>query len=124
MASLKQPLVVSILSERRSFQPYGLHGGLPGQRGLNLLRMASSATSSDDGAGGGNCDGKVVSLGGKNTVHVNKHDALTIYSPGGGGYGVPGGSPTCSAGAVGVDAVIPVMTSGSLLGYEMAQESV
>ena len=33
---------------------------------------------------------KIVSLGGKNTVHVNKHDCLTIFTPGGGGYGLVG----------------------------------
>jgi 5-oxoprolinase (ATP-hydrolysing) len=64
-----QPLVVSILSERRSLQPYGLAGGLPGQRGLNLLRRAS--------------DGRLISLGGKNTVSVCEGDRLFIYSPGG-----------------------------------------
>lgn len=112
---------MSILSERRSFQPYGLHGGSPGERGLNVLRIRASTAP----AIGSDSD-KVVSLGGKNTVHVKKGDALTIYSPGGGGFGIP----TCntSEDLSSLDEtsqkVLPVMTSGSLLDYEMAQESV
>ena len=51
-----RPLTVSILSERRAFQPYGLCGGGPGARGVNLL------THGDDQ--------RIVSLGGKNTVQV------------------------------------------------------
>ena len=34
-----QPLVVSILSERRALAPYGLSGGENGQKGLNLLKI-------------------------------------------------------------------------------------
>ncbi|OQR91721.1 5-oxoprolinase [Achlya hypogyna] len=69
-----EPMTVSILSERRAFQPYGLEGGGPGARGINLLTYP---------------DGRVVNLGGKNTVHVTPGDVLTIQSPGGGGYGAP-----------------------------------
>lgn len=67
-----QPMTVSILSERRAFQPYGLLGGEPGARGMNLLTRK---------------DGRVLNLGGKNTVDVSPHEILTIYTPGGGGYG-------------------------------------
>ncbi|KDO33339.1 hypothetical protein SPRG_02146 [Saprolegnia parasitica CBS 223.65] len=67
-----EPMTVSILSERRAFQPYGLEGGEPGARGQNLLRYP---------------DGRQVNLGGKNTVQVTPGDVLTIRSPGGGGYG-------------------------------------
>lgn len=59
-----QPLTVSILSERRSFQPYGMAGGEGGQRGLNLLFIRG-------GEGG---EYRVVSLGGKNTVSVSRGD--------------------------------------------------
>ena len=51
-----RPLTVSILSERRAFQPYGLCGGGPGARGVNLLTHGA--------------DQMIVSLGGKNTVQV------------------------------------------------------
>jgi 5-oxoprolinase (ATP-hydrolysing) len=70
----RRPLVVSILSERRAFQPYGLRGGAPGARGVNLLRFTSQ--------------GRLVNLGGKNTVQVDRGDVLTILTPGGGGFGV------------------------------------
>ncbi|ETW09164.1 hypothetical protein H310_01596 [Aphanomyces invadans] len=68
------PMTVSILSERRAFQPYGLLGGGPGARGHNLLTYS---------------DGRTVNLGGKNTVEVVPGDVLTILSPGGGAYGAP-----------------------------------
>ncbi|CAK4080949.1 unnamed protein product [Aphanomyces euteiches] len=66
------PMTVSILSERRAFQPYGLAGGGPGARGHNLLTYT---------------DGRTINLGGKNTVEVQAGDVLAILSPGGGGYG-------------------------------------
>ncbi|RLN20764.1 hypothetical protein BBJ28_00012718 [Nothophytophthora sp. Chile5] len=67
-----EAMTVSILSERRAFQPYGLAGGAPGARGLNLLRRR---------------DGRSVNLGGKNTVDVLPGEVLTLFTPGGGGYG-------------------------------------
>ena len=63
-----RPLTVSILSERRAFQPYGMNGGGPGARGLNLLKFSK--------------DDRTISLGGKNTVNVNSGDTLSIHSPG------------------------------------------
>lgn len=75
----RRPLVVSILSERRAFQPYGLDGGDPGARGLNLLVFAPREDSETAP--------RQVNLGGKNTVQVDNGDVLTIYTPGGGGFG-------------------------------------
>ncbi|CAI5702813.1 hypothetical protein KXD40_004212 [Peronospora effusa] len=66
-----EAMTVSILSERRAFQPYGLEGGEPGARGLNLLSR----------------HGCTVNLGGKNTVDVLPGEVLTLYTPGGGGFG-------------------------------------
>ncbi|CAH0485443.1 unnamed protein product [Peronospora farinosa] len=66
-----EAMTVSILSERRAFQPYGLEGGEPGARGLNLLLR----------------HGCTVNLGGKNTVDVLPGEVLTLYTPGGGGFG-------------------------------------
>jgi 5-oxoprolinase (ATP-hydrolysing) len=67
-----EPLQVGILSERRVFHPYGLHGGEPGARGLNLLVTAN---------------GLVHNLAGKNAFSVEAGDRVLICSPGGGGYG-------------------------------------
>ncbi|GLD94054.1 hypothetical protein PINS_up002665 [Pythium insidiosum] len=69
-----EPMTVSILSERRAFQPYGLAGGDDGARGLNLLTRKG---------------GRVINLGGKNTVDVFPNEVLTIHTPGGGGFGTP-----------------------------------
>ncbi|KAL7751057.1 hypothetical protein RI367_003637 [Sorochytrium milnesiophthora] len=67
---------VSILSERRVFRPYGLHGGQSGAAGLNLLRRAGP-----DG------QHRMLNLGGKNTVLAHAGDRIVIHTPGGGGYG-------------------------------------
>ncbi|KAG5187249.1 Hydantoinase B/oxoprolinase-domain-containing protein [Tribonema minus] len=103
----RKDLVVSILSERRAFQPYGLSGGGPGARGKNLLRYRT---------------GRVISLGGKNTISVKEGDRLTILTPGGGGYGSPD-SPDVEAVATKLAAAAPVEHSaGSVLLYQLAQE--
>ncbi|VDK54375.1 unnamed protein product [Anisakis simplex] len=82
----RRPLQLSVLTERRAFAPYGIAGGKPGKRGLNLLHKRS---------------GRTVNLGGKNSVNVEAGvgfprirflniDSLDIFelqTPGGGGYG-------------------------------------
>lgn len=70
------PMTASILSERRTFAPYGMKGGECGQRGLNQWVHAKN--------------GRVVNIGGKNSVPVEAGDRVVINSPGGGGYGVKG----------------------------------
>jgi len=67
-----KPLSIGILSERRAFEPLGLHGGGNASRGKNLYIKKS---------------GKIISLGGKNTVDVDAGDRIRIETPGGGGYG-------------------------------------
>ncbi len=81
----RKPLQVSILSERRALPPGGLHGGLPGARGVNtLLRDAR-------GAGEGVAAlARVVNLGGKASFPAAAGDRLMVETPGGGGYGAPG----------------------------------
>lgn len=106
----RRDLVVSILSERRAFQPYGMAGGLPGARGLNLLTLG--------------VDNRTINLGGKNTVCVKKGDQLTIYSPGGGGYGEPGTITGTVRHEVTVGNSGVRLTSGSLNQYVLNQESV
>lgn len=68
------PMSASILSERRSFAPYGLMGGDDGKRGRNTWVTKA---------------GREISIGGKNSVNVDIGDRLVIETPGGGGYGVP-----------------------------------
>jgi 5-oxoprolinase (ATP-hydrolysing) len=84
-------------------------GGLPGERGLNLVRFAE--------------DGRTINLGGKNTISLNAGDTLTIFSPGGGGYGDLS-SPLSHFQDTEDNISVPVLTSGSLLQYSLNQESV
>ena len=64
---------VSILSERRKYQPYGMAGGGFGKAGKNSLIKAS---------------GKKELLKGKVEKIVKSGDRIIIETPGGGGYGV------------------------------------
>jgi N-methylhydantoinase B/acetone carboxylase, alpha subunit len=67
------PTKVSILSERRTFAPYGLCGGKEGKRGQNLWIKKS---------------GRAINLGEKNTAMMDAGDRIVVQSsPGGGGWG-------------------------------------
>ena len=68
----RKSLTLSILTERRVFQPYGLFGGDPGCKGQNLMVYN---------------DGRIVSLGSKTTINCNSGDVFLLKTPGGGGYG-------------------------------------
>jgi len=108
------PMTVSVLSERRATQPYGLAGGEPGSRGLNLLTRAN---------------GKVLSLGGKATVPVHPWDRVRILTPGGGGYGRAGDAVITAAGAGAVSgggepATFHPRAAGTLHEYAATQHSV
>jgi 5-oxoprolinase (ATP-hydrolysing) len=61
------PLRVSLISERRTRQPFGLAGGAPGRSGRTLLNG--------------------VELGGRFSLEVRAGDRLRLETPGGGGYG-------------------------------------
>jgi 5-oxoprolinase (ATP-hydrolysing) len=63
------PMRVSVLSERRIVPPYGMRGGGPGARGMNLL------------------NGK--ELAHRVTVEVSPGDVLRVETPGGGAWGDP-----------------------------------
>lgn len=106
-----EDLAVSILSERRAFQPYGMCGGLPGSRGVNLLHIPAQGDGESE---------KTISLGGKNTVQVHRGWALQILTPGGGGYGEEkeGATPANK------EPMVLERTSGTVNQYTMAQESV
>lgn len=69
----RAPLQVSLLTERRVFAPYGLHGGQDGARGENVAILS----------------GTRVDLGSKASVRVQAGDELIIKTPGGGGFGEP-----------------------------------
>ena len=103
--------MVSILSERRAFQPYGLAGGEPGSRGLNLLTLVSDGTNRE------------INLGGKNTVAVSSGDRLQILTPGGGGYGCLSAATSESVTRKGPPEVA-LRAAGSLHQYVLNQESV
>lgn len=66
------PVRISLLTERRTTPPYGLHGGASGLKGRNTLIRA---------------DGSEHALPGKVTLYVEAGDRLRIETPGGGGYG-------------------------------------
>lgn len=68
----RKPVTVSVLTERRVLQPYGMHGGEPGKRGENYLIRSN---------------GKRIYLGGKTAVSVEVGDCFSMLTPGGGGYG-------------------------------------
>ncbi|MCJ8738120.1 hypothetical protein PDJAM_G00031930, partial [Pangasius djambal] len=68
----RDEVILSVLTERRSTQPYGLHGGQSGTAGLNLLQRA---------------DGRVLNLGAKTSVSLQPGDRFVLHTPGGGGYG-------------------------------------
>jgi len=68
----RRPVQLSIMSERRSFAPHGLHGGGAGARGENLWVPRGGAPRS---------------IGGKNTLQLGTGDRVVIKTPGGGGCG-------------------------------------
>jgi 5-oxoprolinase (ATP-hydrolysing) len=67
-----QPMVVSLLTERRTRPPYGLAGGEAGSPGRNYRIRA---------------DGAIDELPGRAEFQVNPGDIVIIETPGGGGYG-------------------------------------
>jgi 5-oxoprolinase (ATP-hydrolysing) len=97
----KKDLQLSILSERRSFAPYGLAGGASATRGRNVLIRAS---------------GKHITLGAKCTVPVGPGDVFLLETPGGGGYGVVGSEQPLGAAAASSGVGVPVPLAGGSLG--------
>ena len=66
-------LLVSILSERRSYEPYGLNGGGNGKTGVNIIKRKR--------------DNVKINIGSKRTYKTDAGDELHIFTPGGGAYG-------------------------------------
>ncbi|KAK1184630.1 hydantoinase B/oxoprolinase family protein [Streptomyces sp. NBS 14/10] len=71
-----EPMTVALLTGHRRMPPYGMAGGEPGACGANLIERA---------------DGSVDRLGGCDAAEVGAGDVLVVHTPGGGGYGPPGG---------------------------------
>ncbi|GAA5891430.1 hypothetical protein JCM5296_006525 [Sporobolomyces johnsonii] len=85
-----EPIQCSILSERRVYQPYGLHGGESGECGRNLWVKLPREEDGDVRADSAKKDAKqprVINLGGKATVRMGKGDRIIVETPGGGGWG-------------------------------------
>ncbi len=70
------PLSLSILSQHRTVRPYGLAGGAPGEPGAQRVVRST---------------GEIEILGPVDSCEVGPGDRLVIETPGGGGYGSPGG---------------------------------
>jgi 5-oxoprolinase (ATP-hydrolysing) len=68
---LRAPATASLLTERRLQAPYGLHGGSPGEPGCNTLQRSG---------------GEIEAIGGKGTWELAAGDAITLETPGGGGW--------------------------------------
>ena len=68
----REPIRVSLLSERRSSRPFGMAGGEPGRAGRNRVLRA---------------DGRVELLSGRAEVELQPGDSIDVETPGGGGFG-------------------------------------
>lgn len=67
-----ESLSVTILSQHRVVAPYGIDGGKPGALGKQVLKRKNGA---------------IIELKGLDQFRVESGDQLTIYTPGGGGFG-------------------------------------
>ncbi|KAG6451502.1 hypothetical protein O3G_MSEX007183 [Manduca sexta] len=102
----RRTVQLSVLTERRAFQPYGMNGGEPGERGLNLLLRT---------------DGRLINLGGKASVEAYPGDKYIMNSPSGGGYGLATDKQTDEQ----TDKQFTgFVERGSIYEYRSAQESV
>jgi 5-oxoprolinase (ATP-hydrolysing) len=104
------PVQCSILSERRSRQPYGLEGGEAGASGLNLVIMKDEYSE----------EKRVINLGAKGTIKLGQGDRIIINSPGGGGWGSveEGGEEVA-----GKKEQTKILAGGSVNAYKSRQET-
>lgn len=86
---LSPGIQVSILSERRVFQPFGLEGGEGAKKGINLWIKQRRHEDGDlrEGEEEGKAPPRVINLSGKNTTPMGRGDRIVIQTPGGGGWG-------------------------------------
>jgi len=85
-----EPMQVSILSERRTRQPYGLEGGGPGALGRNTWIKQCRKEDGDLVQDSGILT-REINIGGKATIWMGKGDRFLIETPGGGAWGVDEG---------------------------------
>ncbi|CDU23678.1 related to 5-oxoprolinase [Sporisorium scitamineum] len=90
---LSPGIQVSILSERRVFQPYGLEGGESAQKGINLWIKQRRQEDGDlrEGEEEDKAPPRIINLSGKNTTPMGRGDRIVIKTPGGGGWGIKDG---------------------------------
>lgn len=74
------PVQVSILSERRVYQPYGLEGGENARCGQNIWVRRTKRKDR-------NYEERHVNLGAKNSALMQAGDRIIVRTPGGGGWG-------------------------------------
>ncbi|OCK80115.1 hypothetical protein K432DRAFT_404971 [Lepidopterella palustris CBS 459.81] len=92
----RKDVVVSILSERRVFRPWGAEGGGDAERGLNVwvrsVEGVGGVDSKSDVAEGKGEEVRYryINLGGKNTASMKAGERIIINTPGGGGWGKEG----------------------------------
>jgi 5-oxoprolinase (ATP-hydrolysing) len=72
-----EEMEATLLSQHRVEAPYGMHGGMPGKVGMQLLISV---------------DGSVKPLKGIAGFRVGRGDRVRIETPGGGGWGAPAAS--------------------------------
>src|SRR3954466_162075 len=75
---VQEPATLSLITERRVSQPWGLAGGSSGAVGENWLWPGGE-------------EHRRVRLGDKVTVRLKAGDAVQLLTPGGGGWGEPPG---------------------------------
>ncbi|OCF32026.1 5-oxoprolinase (ATP-hydrolysing) [Kwoniella heveanensis BCC8398] len=113
------PMEVAHIGERRVNQPYGMHGGEPGQRGAMYWKRRRQ----DGGY-------RIIKAPPSSAINMQAGDSIVIHTPGGGGYGAAGGS---KPNGVSVQDVVPAAVvpsrktfpraNGSLSEYAATQES-
>jgi N-methylhydantoinase B/oxoprolinase/acetone carboxylase alpha subunit len=90
----EKTIQVSILSERRTYAPWGLEGGGDAQCGRNrwfkLPRKDDGDLRTASKDEHGQYKHRVINLGGKATVKMGKGDRIMIETPGGGAWGKEG----------------------------------
>ncbi len=69
-----EKMEITLISQHRKETPYGMHGGSPGKKGVQLLTRGN---------------GEVETLEGIDRKTVFAGDVLRVETPGGGGFGEP-----------------------------------